>query len=464
MAIHHFKAKRKRDTLLFKIMVTVAALHIAGMLLLGTLIITETIIIGESEFQAPPPPEKVEKNQQRAQERRIQSNQNRSTKTTKRITVTTVKNQAMSEIAVTLPPGTLTTNIINMPTPTGIGNIDVLSSVDLFGVVSKSEKVLIVIDASANLMNEERGGLATYQVIRSDVKNLVNSLPSTMLFNLMAYSLTGGYAIDLYRESLIAATESNKKGVSAWIDPINSSLDKIGVRNTYKLRFPFLPQPPHSQHYSAHKANCYRIYQAALEQGADTIYFLVTEWTDPDEIKQPWTEAQTESYRKRVEDFEARLIRERAKKGWTEEKEAEYQTKISIARAAGIAKARKWIEEENKRRKAAGQSLYVGTPDQAMHEQKFYAPPQDGPPHIDLKPVVPPTLKSYGLRGIINFYKDNLTKDIYTSRGRTLPVVNMIVFKGKKEEIKPEESRVFKNWTQAHRGSYRILRGITPVE
>jgi len=464
MAIHHFKAKRKRDTLLFKTMMAVTALHVAGMLLLGTLIITETIIIGESEFQASPPPEKIDQNQQKQRERTIQSNQKRSAKTTKRIAVTTIKSASLGDIALTMPQGSVTASIMNMPTPQGLGSIDVGTTIDLFNVKTKSEKVLIVIDASASLMNEERGGLATYQVIREDVKKLVNDLPSTMLFNLMGYSLTGGYAIDLYRDSLMAATEGNKRGVAAWIDPINSSLDKIGVRNTYKLRYPFLPQPPHSQHYAAHKANCYRVYQAALEQGADTIFFLVTEWTNPDDIKQPWTEVETERYRKAVEDYEARVIRERAKKGWNEEKEAEYQTKISIARAAGIAKARKWIEEENKKRKAAGQSLYVGTPDQAMHEQKFYNPPQEGPPNVEVKQVNPPSLKSYGIRGIMNFYKDNLIKDIYTSRSRTLPVVNMIVFKGKKEDIKPEETRTIKAWTQAHKGSYRILRGITPVE
>lgn len=465
MKIHHFRPKRQKDTLLYQIMLIVAVLHIVALLVLGSVIISQQIINPQEEFKAPPPAEKVN-NQKKQYQTKARNNQRRSQKLAKRIQIQNARVTNVSNVNISLPSGSIAGgSFTGTPPPKGFGDLDLTATnVSLIGIQSKTEKVLIVIDASSYLMNEQRGGLETYRVIKDDVKRLVNALPPTVLFNVMAYSTTAGIYINLFsREGLIPATESNKKRLPEWLDPINSSLTKIGVSGNYRLKYPFLPQPPSSGNYNIGVSTCYRFYQAALEQGADTIYFLATEWTDPDRIMRPWTDSETEKYRRETEKYEEQIAKARAQAGWTEEKEAEYQSNVAIARADGLKKARAWIEKENAARKAKGKSLYVGTPEQAMREQKLYIPPKETPPNVSkgIKKPNPPKFRPYGIRGIIDYYRTNgLLNDIYFSKKAQMPVLNMIVFRGPDEKSTEAQNSIIKSWTARHRGKSRLLRGL----
>lgn len=465
MKLHHFRPKKEKRGLLYQVFVVVAIIQVSLLIALSGYIVSKSII-EEQKFEAPPTIEKVQ-NAQKEHRVRVERHQKKSRKMTKRIQVANPQNINAPQINVTVPAATSIGGGISTISEKGMteGMKIAVTTVDIGGIKSKTEKVLICLDAGPYLMTDERGGLDTYRVIREDIKRLVNNLPSTVLFNLMAFDTSHGAKMDLFQQNLVAATQFNKKIACDWIEPINASLQKIGpLRHNYKLKYEFLKQPPHANGYNPSISNIYRIYQAALEQGADTIYILTTSWVDPDRIKLPWTDAETERYRKQMERYEQQLERGRKAQGWTEEKQQEYDTANAKARQEGIKKARDWIAKENKMRKAKGVPLYTGTPSQAMYENKFYKQPQPAPPHVKglKRPAV--NFKSYGRAGLFKFY-NKLFKEVYFDKKMKPPVVHMIVFRGKNEEWTPAQNKVVRQFTNANMGGRsRVLKGLKSVK
>lgn len=464
MKLHHFRPKKEKRGLLYQVFIIVAIIQVVLLITMGSVIVTQSIITEEKKFDAPPTIEKVD--QARKETRvRVQQQQKKTQKLTRRISITNPQNTNLPQVNITLPP--------TMSMGAGISaisNIDMTSkfnivttTVDIGGIKSKTEKVLICIDTGKYLMTDERGGLDTYKAIREDIKKLINNLPPTVLFNLMAYSTEYGTSINMFQPSLVAATSANKKMACDFVEPLNASLSRLGPGgNNYKLKYPFLPQPPDSNHYSQYASNIYRIYQAALEQGADTIYILTTSWTDPERIKKPWNNAQTQRYVRDMVRYSENVERQRRQAGWNDQKQIEYEREDMIARRDGIKKARDWIKAENDRRAKKGQPLYTGNVDKAMYDNKFYVRPKEVPPSIGVKaPEV--KFESYGRSGILKYY-DKLFKEVYRDKQMKPPTLNMIVFRGKNENLTPAENRVIKQFTSSNNGGRsRVLRGLKPV-
>ncbi len=464
MKLHHFRPKKEKRGLLYQVFIIVAIIQVVLLITMGSVIVTQSIITEEKKFDAPPTIEKVD--QARKETRvRVQQQQKKTQKLTRRISITNPQNTNLPQVNITLPP--------TMSMGAGISaisNIDMTSkfnivttTVDIGGIKSKTEKVLICIDTGKYLMTDERGGLDTYKAIREDIKKLINNLPPTVLFNLMAYSTEYGTSINMFQPSLVAATSANKKMACDFVEPLNASLSRLGPGgNNYKLKYPFLPQPPDSNHYSQYASNIYRIYQAALEQGADTIYILTTSWTDPERIKKPWNNAQTQRYIRDMARYSENVERQRRQAGWNDQKQIEYEREDMIARRDGIKKARDWIKAENDRRAKKGQPLYTGNVDKAMYDNKFYVRPKEVPPSIGVKaPEV--KFESYGRSGILKYY-DKLFKEVYRDKQMKPPTLNMIVFRGKNENLTPAENRVIKQFTSSNNGGRsRVLRGLKPV-
>lgn len=462
MKFHHFNPKKEKKGLIYKVFVVVAAIQVTLLVSLGGYVVTKTVLEDESEFKAPPVTEKLDitPKQHKVQ---VERQQKKSSKLTKRISISNPNNINTPEVKINLPATIMSGGGISTISDKQISaNMKIpISTVGLFGVSTKAEKVLICIDASPYLMTDERGGLDTYKVIREDIKRVVNQLPSTSLFNLMCFDVTSGTQMSFFQPNLVAATPLNKKLAGVWIDPINSSLKLIGVRGKqYNLKYKFLPQPAGREDAN----NIYRVYQAALEQGADAIWFLTTSWINPDRVQQPFTDAQIISLQKRNEKYQNDVEKARKAAKWTLEDQALYLFKTRKLYAEGIKKGRDWVRNTNKERAAKGIPLYVGTPQDAAHEQKLI-PKYEGekPPAIKVKaPVV--RYKSYGAKGIFNFYHKNLLKEIYYDRNLKPPIVNMIVFKGKDEKINQDEMKGIRAFCSANNGGRtRLLRGLKAV-
>lgn len=56
MKIHYFKPKRQKNSLFIKVLIAVGIVQTALLLLLGGIMVTQTIFPKEQVFDAPPPP------------------------------------------------------------------------------------------------------------------------------------------------------------------------------------------------------------------------------------------------------------------------------------------------------------------------------------------------------------------------------------------------------------------------
>jgi len=465
MKLHHFNPRKEKRGLLYQVFVVVAIIQISLLVALSGYIVSQSIIDESSKLDAPPPVEKISQAPQEHKVR-VERQQKKSQKMNKRIAIANPQNVNAPEVNVVIPAsisGGFGIQPISDKAMTSNMKI-AITTVDIQGIKSKTEKVLICLDAGPYLMTDERGGMDTYKVIREDMKRLVNSLPSTVLFNLMAFDVSNGTTINFFQQNLVAATAFNKKIACEWVEPINTSLAKIGPGpNNYKLKYPFMPQPPQSQYYSPYISNIYRIYQAALEQGADTVYMLTTTWTDPDRLKMPWSDSEIERFRRQQESYEEQVARLRKQAGWSDDKQQEYDSAVALARQAAVKKARDWIKKENETRAAKGVPLYTGTPEQAVRENKFYVEPTPKPPPVKIKAPVA-NYKPYGRAGVFKFY-NQLFKEVYFDKKMRAPTMHMIVFRGEKEEWTPAENKVIRSFASANNnGRTRVLKGLKSVK
>lgn len=466
MKIHHFIPKKEKHGLLWQIFVFVAVIHVILLVTFGSYVVSRTIL-EDDEVMAPPPITDAQDIKPKVNKVIVERQNKKSSKPSRRISIANPNSSNPPEVNVNLPASFGSgMGISPISSKTMMSDLKVsTTTVSLFGQENRTEKVMICVDAGPDLMTDERGGLDTYKVIKDEIKTLINQLPPTCLFNLMVYDLSNNVDFLVYRQNLVSATRANKKDACDWISPYNVSLKNIGVRWTnYQLKYPYLPQPPASPTYWPGKFKAFRIYQAALEQGADTIYILATGWPDADQMAYPFTDAEVERQHKAEERYKEAVERKMKSAGWDDDAQAKYDEACAVAKAEGIKKAREWIKTENERRAKRNIPLYTRTVEQAMWEKGFYKEPSPKPPKIDVpKPKI--NYKFYGNKGVLKYYDTiGLFRDIYYKRNARPPVVTMIIFRAQKDTWTSKESRVVRSFASANGGgSCRVLKGLKSV-
>lgn len=141
MKLHHFRPKREKRGLLYQVFIVVAVIQIVLLITFGSVIVTQSIIMDENKFDAPPTIEKVD--QVRKETRvRVQQQQKKTQKLTRRISITNPQNTNLPQVNITLPPTMSMGAAINT-----ISNIDMTSkfnivttTVNIGGIKSKTEK------------------------------------------------------------------------------------------------------------------------------------------------------------------------------------------------------------------------------------------------------------------------------------------------------------------------------------
>ena len=83
-----------------------------------------------------------------------------------------------------------------------------LSKVDFFGSREKTEKIVVIMDSSPNMVEDVNGGLITYQILTEEIKQFINQLNSSTLFNFILYDRDKTI---LFNEELIPATDTYKQ-------------------------------------------------------------------------------------------------------------------------------------------------------------------------------------------------------------------------------------------------------------
>lgn len=271
------------NPLLMKVIVISVAIHLLAGLILGSYIVVKAVIPSEAQFEEPPavveevPPEPVKVQIKPQQPKQQQA---------KSLSMRPVANIAVANVDVNLPDmdqsftvssglgglGTGGSLLGNTSGSLGLG----LSDVSVFGLKTRAERILFVIDANRQMVTDKKGGLNSYKVIKDEITDMVGNLSAGTLFNVM---LQDRSRTMLFKPQLVSAGADAHQQLIQWITPINSSAENIGLEKNPAAKKPKLKTLPDEE---VHKLlpHGWRgnetafMTQVALEQNVDAIFFI----------------------------------------------------------------------------------------------------------------------------------------------------------------------------------------------
>lgn len=217
------------------------------------------------------------------------------------------------------------------------------TQLNVFGLKSTGEKILFILDTSRNMLIDEIGGIPAYKIIKDELINLIEGLPPTALFNVIIFDHTDARA---FSRDLSQASDANIQKLKKWIKPLNSSKSRFGFSTLASpgISVQFEPLPP--------IPNIQRGWPAgltyAVKKGVESIYWLGTD----DDIREIIKDLYEDAKRGKPLPHPSGIPQEM--RGYDYESYGGKERWDEI-----VAEARQKFNEENARRRAAGQSLRV---------------------------------------------------------------------------------------------------------
>ncbi|MEO0794170.1 MAG: hypothetical protein AAFX93_03355 [Verrucomicrobiota bacterium] len=419
------RKKRKANLPLIEVTIVSLVVHVVALLVLGGINIWTAMKPQEPEMEAPPVVEApIEQQEQKV---RLKKSLQNSSRPKSRIVINNPTQMNLPELNVDIPTidskvavGTGTGTGTGLGRGFGSGGIDFSkSAVDFFGIKSEGERVTFIIDASKYMLEDKKGGIPAYKIIKGEITRMVNGLKPGTLFNIQFVEHRKVYS---FSDRMLPATNGNKAKAADWIQPVNSS-NRLGINGNVTIRNTDLkPLTDDVAHWA-------RGIQIAMEQNSDAIFVMVPSWQwhnvvfENDAEKDQWYLDQ----------------------GWGPEQESTWQ--------ANVRKARSWMTQENKRRASAGQPPKVVHSDHALISDLQKAGIMGK--NIRYKPSL-----AYSKEDVTTHVVDAGRK-LYKERNTKTPEVNVVLFLGSDEDKKNHKDvEPFKTLARKNRGGkMRVLEG-----
>lgn len=444
--------KRKMNPMLLNVLLISGGVHAVALFILGSITVYNYIIPDEAQFEEPtavmeeqPPPEvKVEIKQQPApQQQAAQS-----------LRMKQVGNIAVSAVDVDLPnmqeSFTVSAGIGGFGGGSllggtrgtlGIG----MSDVSVFGLKTRAERILFVIDANRQMVTDAKGGLNSYKIIKDEITDMVGNLSAGTLFNVMIADRRDNI---VFKQQLVPAGQEVHQQLIQWMAPINASANNPGLegaRGTGRQRLETLPEEPIHQDivWSGQRGNeTAFMTQVAIEQDVDAIFFISGYHRGFEQIRRQLTERENADWQRTIS---SRKYQEQL---------AEHQKEVPIMQKRINDK----MAEINAERKKKGQPPRVLTQRHGVYSNAS---------ELDLKWKVqhPGWQPAYWResREIERYFKDVIDV-LYTDKGGVKPSVNVILFLAGDEEMREEWEDQLDDYADFFDGKYRIIRGLDEIK
>ena len=119
---------------------------------------------------------------------------------------------------------------------TGSGGLGLgTSTVSFFGIQAAGERIAFIVDLSRSMVEDDKGGLNGINVLKSELKNMVEKLNDGTFFNLIFFDDN----VDIFKPQLVIANTWTKKEADTFISPYYSDFGKELLQN-YSAREPEL--------------------------------------------------------------------------------------------------------------------------------------------------------------------------------------------------------------------------------
>ena len=162
----------------------------------------------------------------------------------------------------------------------GIGGVGFsMPEINIFGVKSRGEKVFIILDADAVMMYDEMGGITAYTLIKNELLRIVDSLPSTVLFNVAVFQR--GDRSKVLFPSLVNVSGRNVDALKQWLEPLNASSKTMGAKD-YGTKTVGDGGKKIEEEFKIDPIQSYSFWMSpallAMKQQADSVYLLTCRW------------------------------------------------------------------------------------------------------------------------------------------------------------------------------------------
>lgn len=448
-----FQKKKKLNPMLMNVIIISVLLHVvaafvAGVVTIATHVIKEEALFEEPpvvEQEEPPPDVKVEIKPQNIPQN--QPLQNLKMKQVGNITVANV-NVSLPSMGDSFTVSAGLGNIAGGSLMAGTrGSLGLgMSDVNVFGLKTRAERILFVIDASRQMVTDKKGGLNSYQVIKNEITDMVGNLSAGTLFNVV---LQDRRNMMMFKPQLVAAGADVHAELVQWIGRINTDANNPGLEGVSGARRPTLSTLRDDEihkvlTHSGHGGNeTAFITQAALEQNADAIFFITGYHRGFDNLIAPPSEKQVSDFQKlrASKDYQEQLAEHMLEKPKMEQRVRAELAKINAERAQ------------------------KGQPPRVL-AQRYGVYSNAG--ELGLKwttthPGHGPSRQTIEARYVNRYFKD-LILTLYEDRNLKPPSVNVVLFLAGDEEFKPEWQKQLDQYVRFFKGKNRVIRGEDEIK
>lgn len=451
--------KKPPNKVLWSIVASILFLHVAALAIFGGLVLFEAIRPSDASFDEPPPAEKIERVRLEYKVR-MKEKQMQSARPKQKLQVQTAQNLNMPDMDIQVPNLGNTGNIGRfggdrfggLGGGLGIGEI----SVELFDLRSKGEKFLFVIDVRRDLMQDAKGGLPSYQVIKEDVLSLIDDLPAGVLFNVMLFD---GVRLEAWRPQLMPASSGNKSDVRNWLTPVNSSANRIGLRRVNYRPQAWNEELPRNLLRSAHHQNTfYLLAMAMIEQRADAIYIFTDALPAIDDTF--YATYDPEKAREAREEFLERVD----DAGFDSEAEYRRARAQVSARVNQLVQQHKSREQAERARKGLPPRIYSGAEEGQLRRQMEEKVEDEFDGYVENIPMESAQVRNEIDEREVRAALERLLRLHYDQNNFQRPQLNAVIFKGADETwTKTQEDRV-EDFVDFFDGDHRVLKGLGAIE
>lgn len=440
------------NPMLLNVLLISGGIHVVALFILGGITVYNYIIPDEAQFEEPPemveetpPPDvKVEIKPQAAPQQQAMQN----------LRMKQVGNISVDAVDVDLP--SMEQSFTVSAGLGGFGGGSLLggtrgsigigmSDVSVFGLKTRAERILFVIDANRQMVTDKKGGLNSYKVIKNEITDMVGNLSAGTLFNVMIVDRRKN---KVFKNQLVPAGQEVHQQLIEWIRPINANANKPGLEGASgasREEISALSQEPIHDDlgWSGHRGNeTAFMTQVALEQNVDAIFFIT-------------------GYHRGFENVRRRLT-EKEKADWERIKSSvQYQEQLA-AHKKEIPIMEKRINQKmakiNAERKADGK------PPRVLNQRHgVYSNAREL--DLDWETKHPGHGPSYerDTREVEKYFRE-LIDVLYTDKGGVKPSLNVILFLAGDEEMRDQWEDQLDDYVDFFGGKYRIIRGLDEIK
>jgi hypothetical protein len=444
--------KRKLNPMLLNVLLISGGIHALALFVLGGITIYKYIIPDEAQFEEPPamveeqpPPDvKVEIKPQAAPQQQAMQG----------LSMKQVGNIAVSAVDVALPSMeqsfTVSAGLGGFGSGALLGgtrgSIGIgMSDVSVFGLKTRAERILFVIDANRHMVTDKKGGLNSYKVIKDEITDMVGNLSAGTLFNVMIVDRRQN---KVFKPQLVPAGQEVHQQLIQWMRPINADANNPGLEGASgatRERLVTLPDDPIPRAFSwsgdGNNENAF-ITQVALEQDVDAIFMITGYHRGFQRVRRQPTERENADWQ--------RITSTRK----YQEQLAEHQKEVPIMQKRIQAE----MTKINAERKAKGQPARVLEQRYGVYSNARELDIKWETPHPGWQPAY-----FYEARELEKYFRD-LIDVLYTDKGGVKPSVNVVLFLAGDEEMRKDWEDQLNDYVRFFGGKYRIIRGLDEIK